>query len=69
MERQDESAEEWAARSLDDSERYQRDSERDSTLSAISSVEHGSTGGPAVLVAFLLSIGRRLYHLIRKADR
>lgn len=57
----------WAVRSLDESERRLRAADRDAALSGWGSAD--SAGGGAVLVASLLSAGRWLYRAIRRKGR
>ena len=56
----------WAVRSLDESERHVRAADRDAAMSGWGSAD--SVGGTAVLVASLLSVGRWLFRVIRRKE-
>jgi hypothetical protein len=57
----------WAVRSLDESERRLRAADRDAAMSGWGAAD--PAGGTAVLVALLLSLGRWLYRVIRREGR
>jgi hypothetical protein len=63
MEERDGSAEEWASESLDESARHAKAADRDAAMSGWGTAE--TSAGAAVLVALVLSVGRRLGRLFR----